>query len=481
MLQALMVQINHKYRSFRSDSGELHPHDVFRLVAGTSTGALIALMLGKMGMTVEECIKQYYKLSKDIFGKKHFRGRITHGLAPARYSGKRLRNCIQRLLRDRQLDENLQMAHAADRVAWYVAPTTPRPFTRNAPAYIGTIKARLISLIVAVSAVVCREHEKSSQYSKLKERPVPICSLPCKDNLLCSVCDAARATSAAPTFFPVMRIKDRFFVDGGLGNNNPSFAIYFHYHRIESKKLARLRADTSTYSPHGDLDCSSLRFTNIGTGAKADEVEPGKRDRLAGLIPGAIRKGVFLKQTLKEIAVNSDNDAHRLRHFQHLNDNDIMYERFDANHGVSNIRLDDHKALLTIRERTEQYLDEQITKDLLKEVGSAIANDYHSQSVQSNGLPIETSRQQVKVSNTTSASSSQTSHLSSHSNYPESEPHDLSPSHNDIQKGGPAPLTEHSAANSLPLNARGQFKYLAYEDPEIRTIESENEMLTAPS
>ena len=126
-----MVQINHTFTSFRADSAELHPHDVFRLVAGTSTGGLIALMLGKMGMTVDECITQYQELSKEISGKKHFRGRITLGLAPARYSGKRLRNCIRGLLRDRQLDENLPIAHEGDRVAWYVVPATLKPFPLN--------------------------------------------------------------------------------------------------------------------------------------------------------------------------------------------------------------------------------------------------------------------------------------------------------------------------------------------------------------
>lgn len=228
--------------------------------------------------------------------------------------------------------------------------------------------------------MICREHCSSSQYSKLKNKAVPICSLPCQDNLICKVCDAARATSAAPTFFPVMRIEDRFFADGGLGNNNPSFAIYFHYTRAERKKSTKPVAASGTpaphFSPHGDLDCSRVRFTNIGTGAKVDEVEPGKRDRLAGLIPGIIRKTVFLKQTLTDIAVNSEEKAEVMRHFQYLNPDIIMYERFDANHGVSNIKLDDHNALGDIREKTEQYLDEQETKDLLEEVGLAIATDY---------------------------------------------------------------------------------------------------------
>ena len=120
ILQALMYQINQGLTSLGAAFGELHPYHVFQLVAGTSTGGLIALMLGKMGMTVDECITQYEELSKVVFGRKHFRARMTHGLAPARYSGKSLRNCVQRLLRDRQLDENLSMRHEPDKTAWYV-------------------------------------------------------------------------------------------------------------------------------------------------------------------------------------------------------------------------------------------------------------------------------------------------------------------------------------------------------------------------
>ncbi|KAL9578610.1 MAG: hypothetical protein Q9212_005606 [Teloschistes hypoglaucus] len=349
ILQALMASINSHVALLLKKSSDLHPYHIFQLAAGTSTGGLIALMLGKMGMTVDECISQYEDLSKKIFGKKHLRGRMTHGLAPARYSGKRLQKCIRELLRLRQLDENMSMkqSHADDKMA---------------------------------CAVICREHTSPSQYSKLKHKAVPICSLPCKDNVDCEVCDAARATSAAPTFFPVMCIKDRFFADGGLAHNNPSFAIYFHYTRFESKKTTRRTVQTTNSAPafsvHGDLDCSCVRFTNIGTGAKIEEVEPGKRERLAGLVPGAIRRGIFLKQTLKEIAVNAEEKADVMRQFQALNDEVFMYERFDANHGVSNIKLDDYNALGDIRTKTEGYLGQQDTKELLDEVGKSIANDY---------------------------------------------------------------------------------------------------------
>ncbi len=118
ILQALMVQINQSLTTRGEASSEVHPHDVFRLVAGTSTGGLIALMLGKMGMTVKECIMQYEELSKEVFKKQRLMGRITHGLAPARYSGKCLQACIRKLLHDRQLDEGLLMSHEDDKVAW---------------------------------------------------------------------------------------------------------------------------------------------------------------------------------------------------------------------------------------------------------------------------------------------------------------------------------------------------------------------------
>jgi len=46
------------------------PCDVFDLIIGTSTGGLIAVMLGRLHMTVDECITMYEKVGKEVFGKK---------------------------------------------------------------------------------------------------------------------------------------------------------------------------------------------------------------------------------------------------------------------------------------------------------------------------------------------------------------------------------------------------------------------------
>lgn len=118
-----MTQINERIRDSplpEASPRDVEPHDIFELVAGTSTGGLIAIMLGKLGMTIDQCIEAYHDLSKTIFGKKQLRGRATFGLAPSRYSGSRVRDCVCQLLQRHGHDQNLQMefVNGRDRIAW---------------------------------------------------------------------------------------------------------------------------------------------------------------------------------------------------------------------------------------------------------------------------------------------------------------------------------------------------------------------------
>ncbi|KAL3453533.1 hypothetical protein BJX65DRAFT_302434 [Aspergillus insuetus] len=49
---------------------EPRPFEVFDLIAGTSTGGLIAVMLGRLHMTIDECIAEYEEVEKKIFGRR---------------------------------------------------------------------------------------------------------------------------------------------------------------------------------------------------------------------------------------------------------------------------------------------------------------------------------------------------------------------------------------------------------------------------
>ena len=172
-----------------------------------------------------------------------------------------------------------------------------------------------------------------------------------------------------------MDIDGRYFTDGGFEHNNPSFSIFYHYTSGIRKKSTKPSQSLPEYSVHPGLDCSRTRFVNIGTGARQDDIS-SKRKMLADLVPRVIRTGVFLMTTLKESAVNSQQTADMMEIFAERNPEIFEYERFDADHGVSDIRLDRYDALGEIREKTRLYLAKQDTKDRLEEVGKEIAEDF---------------------------------------------------------------------------------------------------------
>jgi hypothetical protein len=73
------------------------------MIGGTSTGGLIAIMLGRLHMTVDECITEYKKLSPDIFTKIHHRV-SWHGRLRGRFDDNALKEGVRSLLKGREID-----------------------------------------------------------------------------------------------------------------------------------------------------------------------------------------------------------------------------------------------------------------------------------------------------------------------------------------------------------------------------------------
>ena len=108
-----MYSINVALRA-KGHKGNLEPCDIFGFAGGTSTGGLIAIMLTRLRMSIEECIQEYRELSKVIFKKKRIRGKLSGGLYRARYHGSTLRNCVRGLLDRRGLRQDELLAWQAD-------------------------------------------------------------------------------------------------------------------------------------------------------------------------------------------------------------------------------------------------------------------------------------------------------------------------------------------------------------------------------
>lgn len=79
------------------------PCDYFDMIGGTSTGGLIAIMLGRLQMTIDECIDAYTSLSNKVFEKKSHRVTIK-GMVQGRFDTAELERAVKQILRDRGFD-----------------------------------------------------------------------------------------------------------------------------------------------------------------------------------------------------------------------------------------------------------------------------------------------------------------------------------------------------------------------------------------
>lgn len=91
------------------------PCEVFDMIGGTSTGgqvfhrtsrgffadieySLIAIMLGRLEMSVEECIEHYLTLSKTVFKREHYLPVKINGRVQARFRTSALEDAIKRMV-----------------------------------------------------------------------------------------------------------------------------------------------------------------------------------------------------------------------------------------------------------------------------------------------------------------------------------------------------------------------------------------------
>jgi patatin-like phospholipase/acyl hydrolase len=81
------------------------PCDYFDMIGGTSTGGIIAIMLGRLRMAIDECIDEYRSLSDRVF--THCKHRMTwRGNLQGRFDHDALVQATKDLLRRKNMDED---------------------------------------------------------------------------------------------------------------------------------------------------------------------------------------------------------------------------------------------------------------------------------------------------------------------------------------------------------------------------------------
>ncbi|KAH7151967.1 hypothetical protein B0J13DRAFT_470560, partial [Dactylonectria estremocensis] len=203
------------------------PCDYFDMIGGTSTGGLIAIMLGRLRMTIDECITAYTSLSDKVFEKKSHRIKIN-GQFQGRFDTAALEQAVKQILVDN--------GHGEDALLQDPPNTACKVFVCATSKETGD----------TVCLTSYRPRGLAHLYDSTK------------------IWQACRATSAATTFFDPIAIGpfQEQFVDGALGANNPVYALWNQAQDVWGDQL------------RGSLRC----LVSIGTGVPA--IKPVRDDVL---------------------------------------------------------------------------------------------------------------------------------------------------------------------------------------------------------
>jgi predicted acylesterase/phospholipase RssA len=170
-------------------------HESFDMIAGTSAGGLLAMMMGSLHKSAAEVVDIWKEAAPTLFSG----GKISNNFRMAKSGYARPGENFERSLAGFFSSETLARSLKSE--------TTPKVFV---PATLGTKG-------VTQHEYLFRSYELDDTDGSLSSKPGT-----CNVSLL----EAARATAAAPTYFPLQKIEidgtTHHFRDGGLVANNPS-------------------------------------------------------------------------------------------------------------------------------------------------------------------------------------------------------------------------------------------------------------------
>ncbi|KAF4452130.1 Acyl transferase/acyl hydrolase/lysophospholipase [Fusarium austroafricanum] len=278
------------------------PCEWFDLIGGTSTGGIIAIMLGKLGMTVAECIQAYKKVAQQAFTLKS-RATIP-GRPNGAFSAKKLEDAIKQTVRDHCIDPLCAEQRKGGEATTKTCSHADMQF--RGEACTKTVVLAITKDNVDTLPTLFKTYDTSASLDG------------------CTIWQVARATSAATTFFKSIQVgrDDIEFIDAGFGYNNPCEVLI---------------RETKNHFP----ERKEMLVLSIGTGL--GDVASIKDTRTS--ILKALKK---MATTSKKVALSLDEQFGESG----------MYYRFNVDRGLEDISLSDWESTSTILSHTHNYLNE---------------------------------------------------------------------------------------------------------------------------
>ncbi|KAM5369382.1 hypothetical protein ACJZ2D_008996 [Fusarium nematophilum] len=310
------------------------PADYFELAAGTSTGGIMGIMLFRLRMTAQQTIDEYNRIAQTVFSPKIYGWNISRVLPTGVAS---FVNNSKTLVQSSRFDD-ASMKKAIDEVVEkYGLDDNDKKLRGDAPLQHSG-GARVFCCTTAqnrAETVLLRSYKDNNIYAG------SIVNNVMKDNQdKVTISLAARATSAAPTFFPEVKFPEHkpelTFWDGGLLNNNPIDQLWYSRYELVQPE-----------EPPPAISC----VISLGTGYIRPDSPSDSWFQLMGVA-----------SEVMDFATNTNAKGKDFsRHMTHLNmrgeHKETKYVRLNPSLGKQEIGLADYNKMKELQELARTYLE----------------------------------------------------------------------------------------------------------------------------
>ncbi|KAL4880540.1 acyl transferase/acyl hydrolase/lysophospholipase [Aspergillus karnatakaensis] len=301
------------------------PCDFFDMIGGTGSGGLLAIMLGRLKMDIDQCITGYSRLCKHLFNRKKRlsltgMSSVTKRKSKSKHDSKRLEFALKSILRE--------LGHEDREILLQDVDLSCRVF-------------------------VCVTDASTNKLVPLATYPSKYC--PTELYKATKVWEAGVASFSNASLFDPLTLgpSRRRFIDASAQANNPIREVW-----IEAKNVWRLT------SLESQLRC----FVSIGTGLPTIK-RATKHTNVFG----------FGSKTSDAAVVDPEVETNKfIQEHSELDDEGRLF-RFDVPNGLAEIGLDDVSEMETIVDATQDYLAKELVYKQVRRCGKALGRGANSE------------------------------------------------------------------------------------------------------